>query len=46
VLPAPEHVDELEIDHLGLVLLGEFEEVIGLHTGSSLNSPVGGGAKA
>ena len=29
VLPAAEHVDELQIDHLGLVFLGEREEIVG-----------------
>ena len=29
VLPAAEHVDELQVDHLGLVRLGELEEIVG-----------------
>jgi hypothetical protein len=29
VLPAAEHVDELQVNHLGLVLLGELEELVG-----------------
>ena len=31
VLPGAEHVDELQVDHLGVVLLGKFEEVVGCH---------------
>jgi hypothetical protein len=31
MLPAAEHVDELQIDHLGFVLLGEREEVVRRH---------------
>ena len=30
MLPAPEHVDELQVDHLGLVLLGVGKEVFGV----------------
>jgi hypothetical protein len=35
VLPAAEHVHEFQVHHLGLVLLGEREEVIGLHRNTS-----------
>jgi hypothetical protein len=32
VLPRTEHVDELQIDHVGLVLFRELEEVVWRHT--------------
>ena len=35
VLPAAEHVHELQVHHLGLVLLGEREEVVGRHRNTS-----------
>ena len=35
VLPAAEHVDEFQVDHLGLVLLGEREEVVRRHRNTS-----------
>ena len=34
MLPRSEHVDELQIDHLGFVFLGKSEEVSGLHVRS------------
>ena len=39
VLPAAEHVDEFQVHHLGFVLLGQREEVIGRH-----RTPPEGGA--
>ena len=39
VLPTAEHVDEFQVHHLGFVLLGEREEVIGRH-----GTPPEGGA--
>jgi hypothetical protein len=36
MLPAAEHVDEFQIDHFGLGLLGKPEEVVNGHGHSSL----------
>src|SRR5262245_53380186 len=42
VLPAAEHVHEFQVHHLGLVLLGKREEVIGRHRNTSrkVSAPV------
>ena len=46
VLPGSEHVDELQVDHLGLVLLREFEELLGRHRCTSLRLATAGGRPA
>ena len=45
VLPAAEHVHEFQVDHLGLVLLGEREEVVGRHRNTSRYLEKEGGRK-